>query len=183
MMKPGYFFWIALIFALLAILGMRNNISSVAEMADNIVQKDRAGIDVKADIDQLSRFVHKHTNSSVSFELEASYKRDLSLAQEEATENETGKLYQQAQASCDRPGVSSVVQAQCVQSYVNARLKPGQNPVPFQAPDKSLYAYSFVSPAWAPDMPGLFLLVSLVSAGISLLIYLKHLIRFENRNK
>lgn len=180
MVKPVYFFGLAIILAIASMIALRYNMQTAASMRQDVLQKDQAGQDVSQDIQELRQYVLNHAQTSVSFELTASYERAVKKAENEASETETGRLYQQAQEVCDRQGVSSVAQAQCVQNYVNARLNPGQNPKPFEPPERTDFMYSFASPAWAPDLAGFLLLGALISAIVAFIIYLKHLIYFEH---
>jgi hypothetical protein len=181
-MKPGYFFGLAVVLTLCALLALRYNMVTVERMQQEIIERDKTGENVTKDIEELRKFALNHSQSPVQFTLNGSYDRAVKEAGDRATENQTGKLYEQAQAACDRPGVSSIAQAECVERYVSARLKPGQNPQPYEPPALSDPAFNVLiaSPAWAPDLAGFLLLGALLSAIVAGVIYLKHLIYFEH---
>jgi hypothetical protein len=184
-MKPGYFFGLAVVLTLCALLALRYNMVTVERMQQAIIEKDKTGENVTTDIEELRKFALSHSQSSVQFTLTGRYERAQQKAEDEAVERQTGKLYEQAQAACDRPGVSSIAQAECVQKYVSARLKPGQNPQPYEPPEPSDPEFSVLiaSPAWAPDLAGFLLLGALLSAIVAGVIYLKHLIYFEHHKR
>lgn len=169
-MKARYFFILAIVFSIISIVALRFNNLKAAAMAKEIANKDNLNVDVAADIERLHDFVFKHMNSSLRFELTASYERAVANAKNAATAGVSGDVYAQAQANCDRQGVSSVAQAQCVQEYLNARIQPG--PVqPAVIPSKSQYTYAFASPSWTPDIAGFSLLAALASALATLAAY------------
>jgi hypothetical protein len=165
--------------ALLAVIFLRINAGKAISMRADILRKDQAAQDVTADIEALRQFVFKHMNSSVRFELTDGYNRAVAAAQTQGLAAGS-QLYAEAQASCDRQGVSSVDQARCVQSYLESRLQPGQSSVPI--PQRSTYTYAFVSPSWTPDIAGFLLLVAFGCGLAALVLYVWGLFRNREGN-
>ena len=154
-----------------AVIGLRFNSSQVNELRNEIIAKDLAGASAKEEISRLREFVFSHMNSSVEFELTGSYERAQARARGSAT---TGELYERAQASCDRQGVSSVDQASCVQAFLNRRTGSSGGVEP---PPKSQFRYSFASPSWSPDLAGFGLLAAAVFFIWGLIVYTKNQFR------
>lgn len=171
-MKARYFFIGAIIFGLVAIVGLRSNAKTAISLRDQIVSKDIQAQEVQTDLEELRQYVFKHMNSSIRVELKASYERDKTKAEQAAV---SGKVYAQAQASCDRPGDSSVVQAQCVQRYLSTHLTAAE----VNLPEPSQYIYAFAAPTWSPDFAGLSLLTAISFGIVALVSYVINL--FKNR--
>lgn len=165
-MKARYLFIIAMVWAGLAILGLRLNASRSLELNNHILSQDLKGASVSNDIAKLRQFVFSHMNSSARFELSGAYERSQANAQAVPV---TGKVYSQAQAYCDRQGVSSVDQAVCVQGYLSDRLGDGATPA--KAPQRSQYTYAFAAPTWSPDLAGWGILGALLFLVLSLIRY------------
>ncbi len=178
-MKSRYIFIIALIFALTSIVALRFNNKKALVLASQIQNKDALSVDVKTDIAKLQQFVIKHMNSSVKVELSASYERAVTKAKA-GNVDINGDLYAQAQAECDRQGIGSVAQAQCVKQYLDARVSPGTNTQPVVLPERSSFIYSFAAPNWTPDIAG-FSLVACVLFGLgAIAIYIYNLFRTQS---
>lgn len=161
-MKVRYIFLASIIFAILSIVGLRLNAEKALDLKNQILDKDNQAQDAKADLEELRQYVFSHMNTSTKVELVASYNR----AVEAAKSGQNNSVYAEAQANCDRRGVSSVAQAQCVQEYLAARVAPTEPSV-----DKTPYIYSFASPSWSFDLAGVSLLLSIILAIVSLVLY------------
>lgn len=175
-MKARYIFILAVIFALIAIVALRFNNKKAEAMAQQIHAKDALNVDVKNDIVKLQQFSVKHMNGSVKLELTASFKRAEEAAKA-GNLNVDGAIYAEAQAACDRQGVGSVAQAQCVQEYLSTRVSPNQSTPTNSAPNKSQYIYAFSSPTWTPDIAGFSLLASLALGLTALGVYIYGMFR------
>lgn len=175
-MKARYIFIIAIIFALISIVALRFNNKKAAVLAKQVRDKDTLAVDVRNDLTKLQQFVVKHMNSSVKVELSSSYERAVSKAKL-GNIDVNGDLYAQAQAACDRQGVGSVAQAQCVQEYLNARVNPGQSNQPAQLPERSSFTYAFAAPNWTPDIAGFSLLAAVIFGLAGLLVYIINLFK------
>lgn len=171
-MKSIYFFIIAGVLSISAIVGLRLNFQTVAQMRDEILTLDIEGQPVDGKINTLREFSLNHMNADVEFELTGAYARAVEKAK--MASEPTGAIYDAAQAACDRQGVSSVAQAQCVQDYLSARLSGNQNQ-DVELPNEREFFYSFVSPNWAPDLAGLSLLGVALATLIGLIVYIRNL--------
>lgn len=175
-MKARYLFIIAIIFALIAVVGLRFNNKKALVLAKQIRDKDALAVDVKNDLSKLQEFVTKHMNSTVKIELTSSYERAVEKAKVGDTDV-NGDLYAQAQAACDRQGIGSVAQAQCVQEYLNARVSPGQNAGTTPPPERSAFTYAFAAPNWTPDIAGFSILGSLVFGLSAVVVYILNMFK------
>lgn len=161
-MKVRYLFIAAVFFAVLAVIGLRINQGKASELTSKVIAADQAGEDTAAALTDLRDFVSEHMNTSTRVELAASYDRAVKKAQQAATAEADEELLARAQAKCDKQGVSSVEQAQCVREFLAANLEEGSNPKPVDLPEKSQFVFAFVSPLWSPDLAGLSLLAALL---------------------
>lgn len=167
-MKIRYLFGLAIVFGVISIVALRYNAQHIYDLKTQIIQKDNAGEPVTEDLQSLRRFIFAHMNTTTKLELSGSYQRALDSAQAPG-----GGVYAEAQAACDKQGVSSVAQAQCVQSYLATRVQPGSESIV----DKTPYIYSFASPGWSPDAAGFSLLLAIGCALGSLLLYVIRLFK------
>lgn len=186
-MKARYFTGITVILLGVVLLGLRYNNTTAYNMLMKIVELDSGGQDVTEEVEELRDFVFTHmvTAGPVEFTLEGNYERDVAEAQAEADASIDGSIYEQAAAACDREGQLTTENARCVQRYVEERLQgvSGEHP----EIDKDAYSYTFESPAWTADMPGLALLGAVVSSLIAVVLYaryhLANLMRKNTRSK
>lgn len=182
-MKARYFTGIAVILLGVVLMGLRYNNTEAYNMLMKIVELDSSGQDVSEEVDELREFVFTHmvTAGPVEFTLEGNYNRDVAEAQAAADASIDGSIYEQAAAACDRQGQLTTENAKCVQRYVERRL-PGTSENHPEI-DKSAYSYTFESPAWAADVPGLALLGAIISLVTATVIYAKyHLTRLVSKN-
>lgn len=166
-MKARYWLGLAILSAGLAILGLRVNAQQSLELKNRIIEQDLAGANVEVQIEQLRQFVFSHMNSSVEFELLGAYQRTVTAAEQAGV---SGELYAQAQAQCDRQGDSSVVQAQCVQTFLEQRVNPAISTV---RPLRSQFSYAFAAPSWSPDLAGWGILGALVALIGGVIAYIR----------
>lgn len=177
-MKVRYLFVLAIMFAIVGVIGLRFNQSRVAELKQQVIAADRQGTGIEAALTELRSFVVAHMNTSTRVELAFSYERAAAEAKQTAEDNAEGEILSRAQAACDKPGVSSVEQAQCVRKYLQTHGQPGDNPQPVELPEKSQFVHAFVSPLWTPDLAGLSLLAALLSALGALGMYVRQVVRY-----
>ncbi len=172
-MKPRYLLIAALLVLLYGIYGYHQNGQSAAKLATQITTQDNANQSITAPLDQLEAYVHNHLGATTSVFLAGSYNRAVAATKLSATPPVDGSVYADAQAACAGHS-SSVVQAQCVTSYVTARLQAQPATAPAVAPAKASYTYRFAAPRWTADAVGLaFLLALLLAAGAGLLTLLR----------
>lgn len=149
----------ALCVALAACFVLVGNRQHVANLAQQIVKSDTAGTNVQTDIIKLKSYAASHMKVNVSFVLTGSYNRDVQQAKAQAAQSNS--TYGAAQASCDKRGVDSIRQANCVAAYLAAH--GGQAAAP-QLPKVNAYQYHIIGPAWTFDIAGLLLVVAAILA-------------------
>lgn len=171
-MKPWYFFAFGIVLFGVAILGLRHNDMTSFDMKTRILKKDAAGEDVQQDIEELKQFTFTHMNASRSLMLKGAYERARTQAQAEADSSIDGSVYENAQAACDREGQQTTENAQCVQEYVQQRLDESGNQV--NMPDEREFTYTFHSPVWTTDIPGIAIAGAIISALVGVFLYIKH---------
>lgn len=129
------------------------NRQDAATQAKQIVLNDQAGTNVETDVLKLRAYAASHMKVNVAFTLTGSYNRAVAAAK---TVPGNAAMYAAAQASCDKPGVDSVRQSQCVAAYVAAN--GGSVPAAVM-PDITKYQYQFIGPAWSFDLAGIAFMV------------------------
>lgn len=152
-MKKRYgllLFVAAMAIMLLASIMLVQNRQKAANQAKQIIVTDQAGGNVDTDLLKLKVYAASHMKVNVEFTLTGSYNRAVEAAKAEA--NKTNATYAAAQASCDKKGVDSIRQSQCVAAYIAANPAPVATP---KLPDESKYQYHFIGPAWSFDLAGL----------------------------
>ncbi len=164
-MKTRYFLILAVLAAVLGVYGLRQNNQGLAVLIDKLVTADQAiqpTAQLREDIKQYSA---NHMGADATFELTASYNRDLATAQAAAAGGSAeGSVYAAAQAACAGKA-DSIVQAKCVTSYVSAHAAPASGPQAPTLPVRTSYRYSYHAPVWTPDLPG----ISFLAAAASLI--------------
>lgn len=170
-MNPWYFLVLSVILFGVALLGMRHNDLTSFDMKKRIVEKDNAGKDVQQDIEALREYSFTHMNASRSFVLRGSYERAKTKARAENDNSIDGSVYEAAQAECDREGQRTTENAECVQQYVQQRLSDTDNSV--NLPHKRRFSYTFHSPVWTTDIPGISIAASILSLLTGGVIYIK----------
>jgi len=159
-MKKRYglvLFIAAMSLALLASVLLVRNRQEAANQARQIVASDMAGTNVETDVIKLRVFAAAHMKVNVTFTLMGSYNR--AVAEAKSKSNGSGATYAAAQASCDRRGVDSIRQSQCVAAYIAANGGPAPE---VKLPEIAKYAYQYIGPAWSFDLAGLLFIASLL---------------------
>ena len=136
-----------------------DNRQSAVDQAEQIIVKDQTEANVETDLIKLKVFAASHMKVNVKFVLTGSYERAMAAAK--AQSSGASATYAAAQASCDKRGVDSIRQSQCVAAYIAAN---GTIAPEVKLPDIANYTYSYVGPAWSFDVAGLVLLSGFVLA-------------------
>lgn len=136
---------------------------SAADQAKKIVLADQAGTNVQTDILKLKAFAAGHMKVNVQFVLVGSYNRAVNAAK--AAAGQTSAVYAAAQANCDKTGVDSIRQAQCVSRYLASH---GGAAVQTSLPNIADYTYHFTGPAWTFNVAGFILVMGGLLAVASL---------------
>lgn len=156
---------LAILFSL-SIWELRNNSQNLEPLINRVVAADKAGENVDEAIKELGDYINGHMNARLDEPVQLAYSYDRAaqkiIKKAQATAN--GDIYRKAQRACEDPSVLLSVRAACVQDYVLKNAPPGQTPQALEFPDKALYTYSFVSPAWSPDLAGWLLVAMALTA-------------------
>lgn len=161
-MKKRYgllLFIVAMCVFLFGCMLLVGNRQDAANQAKQIVASDQAGTNVETDLIKLKVYAASHMKVNVQFILTGSYNRAVAAAKAEASKSNAG--YAAAQASCDKKGVDSIRQSQCVAAYLAANPTPMATP---KLPDVANYTYHYIGPTWSFDLAGLMLLLGAVLA-------------------
>jgi hypothetical protein len=146
------------------------NQNQVKARAQDIVEKDEAGHDVKADVAALQVFVDSHMQTSTTFVLKGSYNRAVSVARAAADSSTNGNIYSQAQVACGSRS-DSVTQAKCVSRYVANNSTPGANPQPIIMPQANDFTKSFNGPTWTLDAAGISFLLGIGALAVAAYLF------------
>lgn len=144
-----------------------NNIGMIERRAA-VVDADTAGdkVVLQDRLYDLQRYVstHMNTNMGKGVYLEASYKRDVQAAYDQAAKsaNLYGNIYKTVQGVCmPRFTYWSYAYIRCTTDEL-AKYPASQNlESSVVLPRADTYLHSFVSPLWSPDFAGLFVLIFL----------------------
>ena len=141
--------------ALFASTLLVQNRQNAADQAKQIVLRDQTGANVETDLIKLRVYAASHMKVNVKFVLKGSYDRAVTAAKAKSTTSNA--MYAAAQASCDKKGVDSIRQSQCVAAYIAAH--PSEAPQ-VKLPDIATYTYQYIGPAWSFDAAGLMFIVA-----------------------
>lgn len=153
---------VAMLVALGASIVLVLNRQSAVTQAREIVAKDNAGGNVQTDMLKLKTYADRHMKVNMQYILVGSYDRAVVAAKEAAMRSNTA--YSAAQANCDKRGVDSIRQANCVAAYLATH---GSATVEPKLPSKDQYTIKVVGPSWTFDDAGLLFVLSglLLAAG------------------
>lgn len=136
-----------------------DNRQQAADQAKQTVTQDLEGANVDTDLLKLKVYAANHMKVNVKFVLTGSYDRAVAAAKAEAAKSNAG--YAAAQAACDKKGVDSIRQSQCVAAYLAANPTPTTTP---NMPDVATYTYHYIGPSWSFDLAGLALVTGTILA-------------------
>lgn len=156
---------------------LRLNNLGMVERRQAVVKADKAGDKQKTleALQELRSYVNSHMNTSLGkgVYLEYSYAADRDAAIERAASanatNPNSVAYQQASVECRSRfagGVESYRNdyVQCVIDRVGALTQAEDPTEGIDLPKADAYRQNFVSPLWSPDLAGLAVLLSLLTA-------------------
>lgn len=166
-LKAWYFLVPAIIFALLAIYGLRNNYSTMVELREKVYMTDQENGDIETALNELRAHVHGHMNTNLTsgnnaikppIQLKARYER-LVAAENERIKVTNAQINAAGEQQCAQrfPGEGfNAPRVSCVQDYVAANAaKAGSVP-------DSLYKFDFISPKWSFDLAGVSIILSVI---------------------
>lgn len=136
-----------------------DNRQAAADQAKQIILQDQAGTNVDTELIKLRVFTASHMKVNVKLVLTGSYNRAVAAAK--AQSSSSSAMYAAAQASCDKRGVDSIRQSQCVAAYIAAN---GSSAPEVKLPDVAKYTYHYIGPSWSFDMAGIVLITGFVLA-------------------
>jgi len=173
----------------ISIFALRANNLKMAELRQAVYAADVKGIDVEPALRDLRAFVYAHMNtnlragsSSSEPPIQLVNRFNKAVAAEQArvaAQNNSTKVYADAQAQCERASLPLTARAQCIQDYVSVH---GNGVPQLNLPPKEFYTFDFASPFWSSDLAGwslvvtaaLFALLLLrLAAGIVVRMYLR----------
>jgi len=156
-------------FAMLGVLGLRQNNLTAIKLRDAVIEADKNNGDVETPLRELRSFVYSHMNADLSSgtgvqqPIQLKYRYDRLVEAEKARVNSaSGNIYTQAQTECEKQfpagqvGASGSGRISCIQNYVSSHGVT-ENTIP-----DALYKFDFVSPTWSPDLAGFSLLLSAI---------------------
>src|SRR6478735_7905842 len=154
--KPWYFLLAAVFFAGLAVVGLRHNNQTMAELRQAVYTADKENGDVQSALNNLQAFVTAHMNTSLAtgngvyppVQLQHTYER---LVQDQVGKLQQGNndLYTEAQTYCQRlnpTDFSGRNRVPCIEQYVSEN---GSGAVQYNAIPPSLYQFDFLAPKWS----------------------------------
>lgn len=166
-LKAWYFLIPAIIFAILAVQGLRENYSTMVELREKVYLADQQNGDVEGALAELRTHVHGHMNTNLTsgsnaikppIQLKARYER-LVKAEEGGLKGRNEEVSRAAEQHCAGrfPGGGfNAARVTCVQEYISANAAK-----PREIPDQ-LYKFDFVSPSWSLDKAGISILLSTI---------------------
>ncbi len=167
--KPWYFLAIGLTFAVVCVFALRANNEHMIKLRAAVYTADQKNTDIQVPLRALQAYVTSHMNTNLSaghnavyppIQLKYAYDRLVRAQSDQAAQSNTS-LYSAAQAYCEHQNSSDFSgrnRVPCIEQYVQ-----GHSTQPLAAIPDALYKFSFVSPAWSPDLAGWSLVVALIS--------------------
>lgn len=166
-LKAWYFLVLAIIFAVLAVSGLRSNYSKMVELREAVYVADRENGDIEAALKNLREHVYGHMNTNLAsgnnaikppIQLKERYNR-LAAVENEKVKAQNEQVAARAEQTCAQqfPAAGyNAARVTCVQNYVSA------NAVKPQTVSDSLYKFDFISPRWSPDLAGIGIVLSVI---------------------
>lgn len=164
-LKAWYFLVPAVIFALLAVQGLRANYSKMVELREAVYVADQQNGDVEGALTALRSHVHGHMNTNLvsgrnairpPIQLKARYDRLVAIETEKVKVQNTAisRTGEQACAQNFPAAGFNAPRVACLQDYMSTHAVKTR-----EIPDQ-LYKFDFVSPRWSPDLAGYSILLS-----------------------
>lgn len=153
--------------ALIFILAYRQNNITALSLRDELLEVDKNNGDSEAALRKLREYTYGHMNAELTggtnniyppIQLKYRYER-LVQAEKERVNQANSKIYNEAQAYCERtlPSGVSRNRVPCIEGYVTSRNGQKEQAIP-----DGLYKFNFLSPAWSPDLAGWSLVLTLI---------------------
>jgi len=169
LIKPRYIFTLTVICAAVCVFALRTNNEHMIKLRDAVYAADKAGTDVQTPLRHLQAYVTSHMNTNLSsgpnsvyppIQIKYTYDR-LVQAQSDQLAATNSQLSSESQAYCENlahTDFSGHTRVPCIEQYVESHSTINLPQIP-----DALYKFSFISPAWSPDLAGWSLLVTILS--------------------
>lgn len=171
-MKLRYILIASLLCLIFGVFIDGQNGSSAQNLANQVLGLDTANQPIAEAQKSLSDYAGRHMGASTSIFLAGAYGRATTTVSIAPTTS--GQVYHDAQAACVSH-TTAVVQANCVQAYVNSHTTPGASTTQPAQLSKIPYTFSYTSPRWTPDPAGILLAIGLLGLLVASGIYLVRL--------
>lgn len=169
-LKPWYFLALALVSGVVCIFALRANNEHMIVLRNAVYKADRNNSDVQSALRNLRTYVTSHMNTNLStgtsvyppIQLQYTYERLQQTQTNQLAQGGT-QVYTDAQHYCEQQnpnGFSGRGRVPCIEQYVQSHGGAAQ----LATIPAAQYEFSFVSPAWSPDLAGWSLLVTILSS-------------------
>jgi hypothetical protein len=160
LIKTQYLLVLTIVCAGICLYSLRSNNEHMISLRNDVYAADKNGTDIQKPLQALQAYVISHMNTNLStgntsvyppIQLEYTYER---LVEEQANQavGTNSQLYTDAQSYCqeqDPVDFSGHNRVPCIEQYVESHSSISSFDIP-----TSLYEFSFISPAWSPDLAG-----------------------------
>jgi hypothetical protein len=175
-----WFVAVCVAFSLIALVALRNNNQTMIRLREAVFTADKEKGDVEGALRELRGFVHGHMNSDLAsgpnavrppIQLKYLYDRLLEEEKNRVT-SVNSNLYNQAQVECERrfpQNLTTSGRIPCIKEFVD-RNSTKERPIP-----DDLYKFDFISPRWSPDLAGWSIVIAIVSAIVSAILFVNRL--------
>lgn len=167
-----------ILFGTVTVLALRHNNQRMSELRQAVYVADENDKDVVGALQKLQTYVTTHMNADPTngtsvyppIQLKYTYER-LRQAALQQSNAANAALYTEAQTYCETQnpdGFSGRGRVPCIEQYISDH---GGQPAP-AIPD-SMYKFNFASPSWSPDLAGISLVLTMLTAvllGLRLLL-------------
>lgn len=176
-LRAWYFLVPAIVFAVLAVHGLRSNYSTMVKLREAVYVADQQNGDVEGALSKLRAHVHGHMNTNLvsganairpPIQLKARYDRLASVETERIKALNAGVTKTGEQICAERfpAGGFNAPRVACIQEYV------GLHGVKARTIPDQLYKFDFVSPRWSLDLAG----ISILLSGIFTILFVARLL-------
>jgi len=168
-LRTVYFLAAFLVFAIVAVVALRNNYQTMVSLRQAVFTEDAQGDggpenSVEQALQKLRAHVNQHMNTALStdssvyppIQLKNTYER-LVKTEQERVNTVNSQVYTDAQHYCEAKypqSFSGGPRVPCIEQYVKDH---GTSPQPITA---DLYKFNFASPRWSPDLAGISLVLA-----------------------
>lgn len=168
--KPSLYIIIAscILWTGIATVALRQNNLTMLELKQAVYVADEQNGDIEAALQELRSFVNSHMNTRMRssdateppVQLVHQFDRFVAAEQAKLANQDTNKVYRDAQSQCENGNIPLTARAQCMQEYILANSS-GQ--IELSLPPKELYTFDFASPSWSPDLAGIAIVFAVIS--------------------